>query len=185
MILMDFKLPSPLANKSFRSVMTGLADLDLLYQHKLDHGLGLGVGFNYFYFDVNSNAFQFNVVGKMEGFNPYIKLAKRNKLGENAFFEYSINSGYLKVFSSSNQGPGSYAQEGYNVRPQLGIYLKSGDLVSFGLIASYNYMNFEFTPDNLSLDNFPGNTAENSVGNTQFFSVGFGFSTYIPDKAEN
>ncbi len=184
--MMDFKLPTPLRNRSFKSLMTGLANVDLSYQYQLDNGVCLGGGFKYGYFDVVSPAFtNTKVTGRMEFFNPFVKVAKRNVVNEKAFFEMALNVGYNQIYTKSNQCVDPYVQNGINIEPQLGVYMWSTEYLAFGLIVSYNFIDFEFTPDNLCLDYFPGQTAQSSVGKTQVFGVGFGFFTYIPKKGQN
>ena len=183
-IMMDFKLPSPVRNKSFRGVMNGLANVDFVYQYNLPSELGFGAGFMYSYYQVNGNVFQYSMVGKMEGLNPFVKLAKRSELNENMYVEYSLRTGYNIIYSSSNQMHNKYIQKAINVQPGIGFYMKSSDLLSFGLVISYNIIGNQFTPANLGVPYFPGVSNDYNQGVSQIFAIGFGFSTYLPDRSD-
>ena len=83
--------------------MSGLANIDLIYQYNLANGAGLGVGFSYSYYELNGSVFQGAVVGQMEGYNPFLKIAKRKGMNENSYIELSISGGYSVLNTSGNQ----------------------------------------------------------------------------------
>jgi len=181
-IMFNFKLPKTIANKSYKGLMSGLANIDATYQYNLENGFGFGTGFMYSYYELNGSAFQGSVTGKMEGYNPFIKLSKRKDVNEKSFIELSVSGGYNILNTSSNQCSDIYKQNAFNIMPQLGFYMVSSDFLSFGLIVSYNYFGAEFSPANICMTSFPGIDPGSSIGNSQVFSVGFGFSTYLPTK---
>ena len=181
-LMANFKLPKTLGNKSFKGLMSGLANIDLIYQYNLMNGIGLGMGFSYSYYELNGSAFQGNVVGQMEGYNPFLKISKRNEVNENSYLELSLSGGYNMLNTSGNQCSDIFKQEAFNVTTQLGFYMVSSEFLSFGIVVSYNYFNTEFSPANICMTSFPGIDPANSIGNSHVFSVGFGFSTYLPTK---
>ena len=181
-IMSNFKLPKTLGNKSFKGLMSGLANVDLVYQYNLANGIGFGVGFSYSYYELNGTIFQGAVVGQMEGYSPFLKISKRKEVTENSYFELSASGGYIMLVTSGNQCSVAFKQEAFNVTPQLGFYMISSEFLSFGIIASYNYFDAEFSPANICMTSFPGIAPANSIGNSHVFSVGFGFSTYLPSK---
>ena len=182
--MMDFKLPSPTTNRSFRNYMNGVGDFNGTYMYRMENGLCLGGGFKYMFTEVHSAAFQTTTVGKLEIFNPFLKLGKRTAIGDRVFMEYSVKSGYDFVMTSANTCPDNYIQQTFNIEPQAGIYMYSNENLAFGVTMSYNFLFFEFTPDNLCLDYFPGAVAESSMGFSQIFAVGLGFSAKITKPGE-
>ena len=106
----------------------------------------------------------------------------RKTLTEKTYLEISVISGYNFLNTKSNQCTSVYKQEAMNLMPQISYYLISSEFLSFGIILSYNYIWSEFTPANICMDSFPGVAPSNSIGNSQVFGVGFGFSTRFPAK---
>jgi hypothetical protein len=181
-IMANFKLPKTLGNKSFKGLMSGLANIDLVYQYNLANGIGFGTGFTYSYYELNGSAFQGTVIGQMEGYNPFLKIAKRKEITENSYVELSVSGGYNVLNTSGNQCSDVFKQEAFNLTPQLGFYMVSSEFLSFGIVVSYNYFAAEFSPANICMTSFPGIDPGHSIGNSHVFSVGFGFSTYLPTK---
>ena len=79
----NFKLPKTLGNKSFKGLMSGLANIDLIYQYNLANGIGFGTGFSYSYYELNGSVFQGSVLGQMEAYNPFLKISQRKEMNEN------------------------------------------------------------------------------------------------------
>lgn len=181
-VMFDFKLPKSLANKSFKGLMSGLVNLDVCYQYNLENGLGFGAGFKYSYFELEGTAFQGVVTGQLEGYNPFFKLSKRKILNEKTYLEFSVNGGYNFLNTKSNQCLDVFKQSGGNIMPQIGYYMVSSEFLSFGIVVSYNYLWSGFSPANICMTSFPGFDPSSSIGDTQVFAVGFGFSTYLPSK---
>ena len=181
-IMANFKLPKTLGNKSFKGLMSGLANIDLIYQYNLANGIGFGTGFSYSYYELNGSVFQGSVLGQMEAYNPFLKISQRKEMNENSYVELSLSGGYNVLNTTGNQCSGIFRQEAFNVAPQLGFYMVSSEFLSFGIVVSYNYFAAEFSPANICMTSFPGIDPANSVGNSHVFSVGFGFSTYLPTK---
>ena len=182
LIMANIKKKKTLGNKSFKGLMSGLATIDLVYQYNLANGIGFGTGFSYSYYELNGSVFQSSVLGQMEAYNPFLKISKRTEMNESSYFELSLSGGYNVLNTSGNQCSGIFKQEAFNLSPQLGFYLVSSEFLSFGIVVSYNYFAAEFSPANICMTSFPGIDPANSVGNSHVFSVGFGFSTYLPTK---
>ena len=178
----DFKLPTAISNKSFKGVMSGIADADLAYQYKFkNNGLVLSLGMKYGYWNVESSIFSGNVTtGKTDIFQPFFGIGYRNEVNDKMFFEYEFKTGYGMLFSHSNNCPQPYRQESIAFEPKVSFYYKSSELLYFGVNANYNIINSKFSPDNLCLTNFPGIPLDASSGIYQYFSIGFGFYAIIP-----
>ena len=178
----DFKLPTGTSNKSFKGVLSGLADMDIAYQFlPVEKKLFFNLGFKYSYWNIESTIFSGNTVtGKLEFLQPFIGIGWRHSFSENVFLESEIKGGYSFINTVSSSNPSGYKQEGLGIEPKLGLYYKANDIVSIGLSFNYNIVNAKFTPDNINQTNFPGLGPEASQGIYQYFSVGFGIYTVIP-----
>ncbi len=181
-IKLDFKLPTAISNKSFKGVMSGIADIDLAYQYKFkNNGLILSSGVKYGYWTVESSIFSGNVTtGKMDVLQPFLSFGYRSVLNDKMFFEYEFKTGYGWLFTHSNNCSDPFRQENIALEPKISFYYKSSELLYFGVSANYNVINSKFSPNNLCLTNFPGIPLDASGGIYQYFSIGFGFYAIIP-----
>lgn len=181
-IRMDFKLPTALSNRSFKSVMSGLADIDLTYQYHLENiNLIFGGGVKYDFWNLESGVFTNDIVtGKLEVITPQLSIGYRSIIGEKAFIDYEILGGYANIITSSNKLAARYNQSGVIVTPKLSFYLKATNLLYFGASLNYAFMDATFTPDNVGLTSFPASDPKQNIGKYQYFSVGFGFHAIIP-----
>jgi hypothetical protein len=178
----DFKLPTPFGNKSFKGVMSGLADIDFAYQFQFQKtGLFINAGLKYSYWNLESTVFSGNVVtGKLEILQPFVGLGYRHEFSDKVFLESQLKGGYAFINSSSNTLNGVYHQEALAIEPKFGLFYRSSDFTAVGLTINYNIITTNFTPDNIGQPNFPGMTPEASDGNYHYFSVGFGIYGTIP-----
>ena len=151
-IMANFKLPKTLGNKSFKGLMSGLATIDLIYQYNLANGIGFGTGFSYSYYELNGSVFQGSVLGQMEGYNPFLKIAKRKEMNENSYVELSVSGGYNVLNTTGNQCSDVFRQEAFNLTPQLGFYMVSSEFLSFGIVVSYNYFDCGIFPSEYLYD---------------------------------
>ncbi len=181
-IKLDFKLPTGIANPSFKSIMGGLADVDLNYTYHFEKiRLIAGVGLKYSYWDLEAANFPNDVInGRMEILSPFLNLGYRSIMGEKTFLDIEVNGGFGRIFTSSNKCEGAYTQDAMILSPKLSFYLKATDLLYFGGNLGYTFMGAEFTPDNLCMQSFPPANDSFNEGNYQYFSVGFGFYAIIP-----
>ena len=179
---LDFKLPTGTSNKSFKGVLSGLADIDFSYQFlPVDNKLFFNGGFKYSHWNIESTIFSGNsVTGKLEFLQPFVGIGWRHTFSDYVFLEYEIKGGYSFVNTTSSSNPNVYKQQGIGIEPKLGMYYKANDLVAVGLTFNYNIVNAKFTPDNIAQTNFPGLGPEASKRIYQYFSVGFGIYTVIP-----
>lgn len=181
-IKLDFKLPTAISNHSFKTILSGLADVDLNYTYHFEKlKLNAGIGVKYGYWNVESANFSNDVVtGRLEILSPFLNIGYRSVLSEKTFLDIEFNGGYGSIFTSSNKCTDRYKQNTFIVTPKVSLYLRGTDLLYFGLNASYTYMGAEFTPDNLCMQDFPAGNDSFNQGNYQYFSVGFGFYAIIP-----
>jgi len=178
----DFKLPTATANRSFKGVMSGLADIDFCYQYQFKEiGLFINGGMKYSYWNLESTLFSGTVVtGKLEILQPFGSIGYRHEFSDKVFLESELKGGYSFVNSNANTLTSTYKQKALAIEPKFGFYYKSSDLTAVGLTLNYNIITTNFTPDNIGQPNFPGMTPDASNGNYQYFSIGFGIYGIIP-----
>lgn len=182
---LDFKLPTGVSNTAFRGIMGGVADLNASVVYSIMPKLQAGLGVKYGYFEVSNRSFQHNVTGRLELISPFFKIQYSTPMNDMWFFDAYVQSGPQKGITTTNQRPGSrYHQNSLHIEPGFGIYLKSSDNLSFGLIASYTYTTNKFTPENLNMAHFPSLSDDTSNGSISYFSIGFGFKAKIA-RSEN
>jgi len=181
-----FKLPTALGNKAFRKIMKGVADADFSYNYRLSNNLAFGAGFKYGIWDIDVNQFSGDVHGKMEILNPFVSFSKVFEEDKQFYIETELKVGYNMITTRSNLGA-DFNQTGINFEPKVGFYLKATDMLAFGLNINYNYIGANFSRENMdlsviNLETYPGIVASEEKGATQYFSVGFGFYAFIPNK---
>jgi len=181
-----FKLPTAIGNKAFRRIMKGVTDSDFSYNYRLSSNFAFGAGFKYGLWDIDVNQFSGDVHGKMEILNPFISVSKVFEEDKQFYVETEFKFGYNMITTRSNLGD-DYKQTGLNFEPKVGFYLKATDMLAFGLNVNYNYIGANFSKANMdlsqiNLDNLPGIKASEETGATQYFSIGFGFYAFIPNK---
>lgn len=184
----DFKLPTPVGNKVFKGVLNGVTDLDFSYNYRLVNDLAFGLGMKYGFWDIDVNAFPSDKVnGSHKIINPFVSVSKVFRQNEMFFIETELKVGYntFTTNSSYNAVGFQYKQNGINFEPKIGLYLQTpSELLSFGLTFNYNYINAGFSEKNLGVDKIPGFAAGAGADKSHYFSVGFGFYTFLPNKED-
>lgn len=181
-IKIDFKLPTAILNKPFKTFMSGIIDTDLSYQYAfLDGKLSFGIGGKYSYWQVIGTKFQNQVVvGHVNIFSGYGLVAFKKELNEKLFFEAEMRAGYASILTRSNKRNDLYIQNTFSIEPKFGLYMKASDLSSVGITLNYHFLSAYFTPDNLNLTHFPGYNESDYSKNYNYFSIGMGAYLIIP-----
>jgi hypothetical protein len=181
-IKVDFKLPTALLNKPFKTFMSGIIDADLSYQYALLNGkLSFGIGAKYSYWHLIGTKFQNqNVVGHLNLFSGYFLTAFKKDLNDKLFFDSEIKFGYASVLTRSNKRSELFIQNAYTIEPKIGLYLKASELSAVGITVNYHYIASKFTPENLNLTYFPGFNESDYTKNYSYFSIGLGAYLIIP-----
>lgn len=182
----DFKLPTPTGDKMFRGILNGVMDLDLSYNYRLTNDFTFGLGMKYGFWDIDVNSFPSDKVnGSHKIINPFISVSKIFQQNSQFFIETEFKVGYnnITTASSYNTVGFEYKQTGINLEPKIGFYLQTpNDLLAFGFTVNYNYIGAGFSGDNLGVNKLPGFAAGSGGNSSQYFSVGFGFYTFLPNK---
>jgi hypothetical protein len=75
-----------------------------------------------------------------------------------------------------------HKKSGVSIKPDLTLFIRSSEYLSFGIVFSYQFLLSEFGPSNLCLSDFDGSFATDYIGPSHLFSIGFGFKANIPPK---
>lgn len=179
---MDFNLPTAITNYSFKSLTSGLIDLNLGYSYHFEKPhLVAGVGVKYGYWGIESVNFPNDIVtGRVEILAPMLQLGYRSILNEKTFLNIEFNGGISRIITTSNKRPDRFSQTATIISPKVSLYLKASDLLYFGINLGYSYLGAEFGPENLGMTNFPAANDSHNQGEYQYFSVGLGFHAIIP-----
>ena len=182
---MDIKLPTGVSNTSFKGIMGGIMDINGSVVYSILPKFQAGLGFKYGYFEVSNRSFQKSVTGRIEFLSPFVKFQYTTPMNEMWYFDAYIQSGPMEAITTTNlRQNAKYHQNSMQLEPGFGIYLKSSENLSFGMILSYTYTTNKFTPTNLNLAHFPSLSDDTSNGSISYFSVGFGFKAKIA-RSEN
>jgi hypothetical protein len=182
---MSFKLPKTIQNTTFKKTMYGIGDLDAQFNYKLIPNIEFSLGYKYGYYDVNSVAFQSNIDGQFETHLPFIKLSYIKDLSDRMFVDFGVRSGYNFSSTKTTNCSTAFLQNAFRIEPELGVYMLSTDLLSFGLVVSYNIWFNEFSPQHFCVNSISGMNPSESVGIYQTFCAGFSFKTYFPERSRN
>lgn len=181
-----FQLPSTLSNRSFNRLISGVSDVDLSFHVPLKSDFSLGLAVNHSYMTFNDIAIPEKTDANFQYAAALLSATYTFKPNEKVNIDVALNGGYSLIFIKSqtckDTGAERLNQSGLIVKPNVGIFIKSTDYLSFGLLVSYTYLNHEFGPDELCLTNFSGFDERDYSGNSTIFSVGFGFKSIIPQK---
>ena len=182
----DFRLPTPIANRSFRGLINGIADLNLSSQFTIVNNVTLGGQFKFAYYKVNDLKTPEVTDGKMQFMTLKLKLGYEKFMTERAYYDLSIKAGYgiVNIHSKSCEaaldGTGRSVDQGFTFEPAFGLYLISDDNLSFGLIVSYTWLGDDFNALDLCLNSTSNVILDSdNVGAYQAISVGFGAAVYI------
>tara|TARA_B100000401_G_scaffold404302_1_gene318400 strand:+ start:1145 stop:1780 length:636 start_codon:yes stop_codon:yes gene_type:complete len=180
---MNFKLPKTIENTTFRKTIYGVGDIEGHFQYKVIPNFEISLGYKYGYYDLNSLAFQANLDGQMETHTPFLKLAYVNEISEKIFLDIGLKGGYNFSYTNTTNCRFTFSQQAYRIEPEFGVFMYSSDLLSFGLILSYNFWFAEFGPEHFCMSSISGMNASESNGIYQTFCAGLGFKTYFPSKS--
>lgn len=184
----DFKLPTPLGDKIFKGILNGVMDLDLSYNYRLLNDVAFGSGLKYGFWDIDVNAFPSNKVnGSHKILTPFVSISKVFPQNRQVFIETEIKVGYNN-FNTTSQYDGvgyTYKTTGISFEPKFALYLQTqSELLSIGFTVNYNYMTSGFSEKNLNKEKLPNFKAGSGKDYSNYFSVGFGFYTFLPTKED-
>lgn len=180
-----FKLPSPVANTAFQKTIDGIADANASFHYPFLRYFYGGLGYRYTYFQINDFQVNSTLNANIQVHSPFAMLGFERFANSNFLYGLSFRSGYsfLDFFSNSCSGvsPDSKgeSQQSWFVEPELSLSMMAGENLCFSFVFSWTIIGAEYGPANVCLPNFSGLKAEDSQGNYQFYSAGFGFTVFL------
>lgn len=178
----SFQLPSPLANRSFRTLMDGVSDVNLSFHVPIYKKLHTGIVLNHSFISFNDVAIPEKTNGRLQMMGVLLNLGVHLPTSERFSIDFSVNTGYEFLLYGSETCSNTQVQQGLIIKPTIGAYIKSSDYLSFGLVLSYTYVNDDFGPERFCLTEFSGYQSSDYQGANQLFGVGFGFRAEIPRR---
>ena len=184
-VFIDFKLPTPVQNKSFRYLVDGIGDFSLSWQRPFAGSLVLGAGASYTYFTVDGRQSPELTDGVINQAGAFVRLGYQPYLSDRIFANFGLQGGYsimtLKsdVCAQAHQ-LGDETVAAPLIEPSAGLFLLSQDNMAFGLILSYRFTSSEFDPAVLCLDRLNHViTDSDKSGAYQTFSIGFSAVVFV------
>ncbi|MFN3343871.1 MAG: hypothetical protein ACK40M_14335 [Flavobacteriales bacterium] len=181
----SFKLPTPIKNKAFTSVIDGIADANLSFHYPFLRHFYFGAGYRYSYFQINDFRAKADLNANLQIHSPFAVLGFERFATPRFLYGVSLRSGYSMLHFKSNtclsnnpEGKGA-GQEAVFIEPEFTLELMSGENMAFSFVTSWTWILDEFGAENICLSNFSGLTADDSKGYYQFISVGFGFTVFL------
>ncbi|MFN3918012.1 MAG: hypothetical protein ACK4K0_09750 [Flavobacteriales bacterium] len=178
-----FKLPTPTANKSFKTITRGVSDFELMGKIKLHDRLYIGAGFKHLYVEIRDVALNDKADASTQFYNPRAEVTYRAPMGDKTFFKMSLAGGYNLIEHRSNYtsktGADFIKQEALNLEPSMGIYLYGAENFAIGLTVAYNMVFEEFSPAMISRETLSGFSKLDYIGSYNFFATGFTFVVYL------
>lgn len=175
-------LPNNVSNYAFRDLMQGLVVVTPSYQYTFDNTLSVGAGLRYGFFNVNEFKNNIDMAGGMHIAGLFAKVG-REKFYGNLGVDYGVRVGYSFNFFDTNKNEElrgkPYVNDGLFVEPTLGLSLMSTEKTSFRLALGYAMHSFEFTPNQLGIEQFSGMDQSKLDKLTSYFTIGFGYSFYF------
>lgn len=185
-IQFGFKLPTSIANTSFRNLIDGVSDVHLNYQRPLFGNVMFGGGLKHHFFAVDNLNTPEVTDGKINMFHGFGKLSYQKFITDRIFYDVGTKVGYSYMIADSksckdfDDGRGHGETSGLFIEPTAGLFMISADNLAFSLIVSYSFVQSDFDPVVLCLDTNTNIIApEDTVGGYQIFNVGFGVSIFI------
>lgn len=183
----SFQLPTPLANRSFNRLVNGISDIDFSFHVPVYEDLHMGLMLEHSYMAFQDVAIPERTNANLQFTGALLNIGYTFHPSEKIAIELDLNGGYDFILINSETckqatGKSLHTDEAIIIKPQLGFFMQSSDLLSFGLTFSYAYIGSEFGPDKLCLNAFSGFENVDYLGNYQIFAVGFGFKSIIPRK---
>jgi len=184
----DFKLPSALSNRAFKSTSDGVADLSIVYQNPFIKGFGLGAGFSFLYLKINEFAFSFpgrQIEGEVKRYAPFGKIFYQRKINSQFLLDFGTKIGYSFFDYSSSfctEMNIDSKDQGLFIEPSIGLHMFAQENFSIGLVLAYGVNSVQFSPSSLCLSSFPGYDQSDYDGNSNVLSIGFSFSAFLKQK---
>jgi len=183
----SFQLPTTIANHSFKTLMSGVSDVGFSFNVPVSKSMHLGIVLQHSYLTFNDLAIPERTNASMQIAGTGLVVGYTVSTSEKFSIEFAVNGGYSYMLTSSetclqSTGNKMHKKSGVSIKPDLTLFIRSSEYLSFGIVFSYQFLLSEFGPSNLCLSDFDGSFATDYIGPSHLFSIGFGFKANIPPK---
>jgi len=183
----SFQLPTTIANHSFKTLMSGVSDIEFSFNIPVSKSMHLGIFAQHSYLTFNDLSIPERTNATMQIVGTGVTLGYTVPTSDKFSLEFAVNGGYSYVLTSSEtclQSTGNrvYKKGGMSIKPDLSLFIRSSEYLSFGILFSYQFILSEFGPSNLCLSEFEGSFPTDYVGPSHLFAIGFGFKANIPPR---
>lgn len=184
----ELGLPNTLANKPFSSMIQGLLNVGVYYQHAFSNSIAIGGGIRYSFFEVNQFKVPEPIDGGLHSVGAFVKVSREKFHTDRFGTDMGVKVGYAKNFFSTdlNKALGQNPQQvdAVYIEPCIGLVLTADEFTSYRLHIGYAIQGFGFRPDRLGTQ-MDGGYDSNQFGKpTQYLVVGFGFTYYFKGKTQ-
>ena len=175
-------LPNNTSNYAFRDLMQGLVVVTPSFQYTFDNTITVAAGLRYGFFNVNEFKNNIDMTGGVHLAGVFAKIGQEKFYG-NFGIDYGLRFGYSANIFATNTNEVAigkpYVDEAVFIEPTLGLILMATERTSFRLALGYAIHDFEFSPNQMGLEEFSGIKDSKLNSRTSFFTVGFGYSYYF------
>jgi hypothetical protein len=182
----DLCLPNAMGNQPYRNIMQGLVHASMHYQYAFKSGFYIGAGTHYGYFAINEFRVTPKIYGGIHSAAAFFKTGHEKFWSERFGTDMGLKAGWVRSYVVSDaleelqQVP--QIREGLYLEPNISLILTADVNQSFRLTIGYPLYAYPFSPQLIGIEGNMGYDPAEFQRNSNFLSVGFGFTYYFNGK---
>jgi hypothetical protein len=182
----DLCLPNAMGNQPYRNIMQGLVHASMHYQYAFKSGFYIGAGTHYSYFAINEFRVTPKIYGGIHSAAAFFKTGHEKFWSERFGTDMGLKAGWVRSYVVSDaleelqQVP--QIREGLYLEPNISLILTADVNQSFRLTIGYPLYAYPFSPQLIGIEGNMGYDPAEFQRNSNFLSVGFGFTYYFNGK---
>jgi hypothetical protein len=182
----DLCLPNAMGNQPYRNIMQGLVHASMHYQYAFKSGFYIGAGTHYSYFAINEFRVTPKIYGGIHSAAAFFKTGYEKFWSERFGTDMGLRAGWVRSYVVSDaleelqQAP--QIREGLYLEPNISLILTADVNQSFRLTIGYPLYAYPFSPQLIGIEGNMGYDPAEFQRNSNFLSVGFGFTYYFNGK---
>jgi hypothetical protein len=182
----DLCLPNAMGNQPYRNIMQGLVHASMHYQYAFKSGFYIGAGTHYSYFAINEFRVTPKIYGGIHSGAAFLKMGHEKFWSERFGTDIGLRAGWVRSYVVSDALAALNAsptiREGIYMEPNLSLILTADVNQSFRLTIGYPLYAYPFSPQLIGIEGNMGYDPAEFQRNSNFLSVGFGFTYYFNGK---
>jgi len=180
LIKSSFRLPNMTSNVFLKEKTSGVADISLSGNYSFYKRLYLGIGYRYSNFQISDKKLRSNTSNLLNSeihfHGVYGEVSYIFSLGETFSIEASMQAGQNNIVLTSSLIAESVKKTGLFYSPNINLYLRGEEELSFNVTIGYTITNNDFKPQDVGKTSFKDYTSIHYNNNYQYINVGFGIS---------